>query len=287
MREPVFPPKPDSLREIFGVPKPIIGMVHLRPLPGAPRYDGERINGIIDGALADAAAWHQGGVDGLLMENGWDLPFAKPDDIGHETVATMTAVGVALVREIPLPLGVNCLANGVKPALAIAKACGARFVRANQWVNAYVANEGFVEGAAPAALRYRAWLRAQDIRVFADVHVKHGSHAIVGDRSLAEQTRDALFFDADVLIATGQRTGDAADTEEIRDIASASPLPVIIGSGLTAGNAASLLRLADGAIVGSWAKRGGVWWNPVDGERVRRLMDAVRGVRQAPESRRP
>ena len=117
------------------------------------------------------------------------------------------------------------------------------------------------------------------------MHVKHGSHAIVSDRSLAEQTRDALFFDADVLIATGQRTGDATDIEEVRGIRSASSLPVIVGSGLTAENAAELLKIADGAIVGSWAKRDGVWWNSVDSERVRRLMSVVRGIRQAPTSR--
>jgi membrane complex biogenesis BtpA family protein len=279
MSSPVFPPKRSALDEIFRVAKPIIGMVHLSPLPGAPRYRGESIESIIDAALADAEAWYHGGADGLLIENAWDLPFAKPTDIGYETVAAMTAVSLAIVHRVPLPVGINCLANGVKPALATAKVCGARFVRSNQWVNAYVANEGFVEGAAPSALRYRAWLHAPEIRIFADVHVKHGSHAIVADRSLREQTLDAVFFDADVLIATGERTGHVADPREIRAIRSASPLPVLIGSGLTAENAEELLHTADGAIVGSWAKRDGVWWNPVDLNRVRQLMDAVRRVR--------
>ena len=280
MTDLVFPPKPNALQDLFSVVRPIIGMVHLLPLPGSPRYQGEPVTTIIDAALRDARAWQKGGAEGLMIENAGDLPFAKPDRIGHETVAAMTAVAVALVREVPLPIGVNCLANGVLPALAVAKASGARFVRSNQWVNAYVANEGFVEGAAPAAMRYRAWLRAYDIAIFADVHVKHGSHAVVGDRSLAEQTRDAIFFDADILIATGQRTGDATDIDEIRGIKGASTLPVIIGSGLTADNAPELLLLADGAIVGSWAKVDGVWWNPVDVERVRRLMDVVRVVRE-------
>ncbi len=279
MTDNVFPPKRNSLLDLFGVNKPIIGMIHLAPLPGAPRYQGEPVGGIIDAALADARTWHEGGADGLLIENASDLPFAKPEHIGHETVAAMTVVGATLVREVPLPLGVNCLANGVLAALAVAKACGVRFVRSNQWVNAYIANEGFVEGAAPAAMRYRAWLRADDIRIFADVHVKHGSHAIVADRSLAEQTRDAIFFDADVLIATGQRTGDATDLGEVQGIKAASPLPVIVGSGLTAENAAALLKVADGAIVGSWAKVDGAWWNPVDAERVRRLIAAVQRLR--------
>ncbi len=85
---------------------------------------------------------------------------------------------------------------------------GADFVRVNQWANAYIANEGFIEGAAAKALRYRSMLRAEHIRVFADSHVKHGSHAIVADRSIQELTRDVDFFEADAVIATGQRTGD-------------------------------------------------------------------------------
>lgn len=46
------------------------------------------------------------------------------------------------------------------------------------------------------------------VNCLADVHVKHGSHAIVADRPVAEQARDAEFFAADAMIATGSRTGD-------------------------------------------------------------------------------
>jgi membrane complex biogenesis BtpA family protein len=180
--------------------------------------------------------------------------------------------------EVGLPVGINVLANGAECSLAIAKASGASFIRSNQWVNAYVANEGFVEGAAAKASRYRSLLRAEEVRFFADVHVKHGSHAIVADRSLAEQTLDAEFFDADVLIATGQRTGGETALEEIKAIKEAASLPVIIGSGLSVGNAAEILRVADGAIVASSLKEDGNWWNPVSTERVKRLMEVVEKV---------
>jgi len=100
----------------------------------------------------------------------------------------------------------------------MAAATGARFIRVNQWANAYVANEGIIEGQAAHASRYRSRIGAHPIKVFADVHVKHGAHAIVADRTLAEQTEDAEFFDADVLIATGSRTGDAAALDEIAGI---------------------------------------------------------------------
>jgi membrane complex biogenesis BtpA family protein len=188
------------------------------------------------------------------------------------------AVLAERVAEVGLPVGVNVLANGVACSIAVAQAAGGRFVRANQWTNAYVANEGIVEGPAPAVTRYRAHLKADDIRIFADVHVKHGSHAIVADRSLAELTRDAEFFDADVLIATGQRTGGAAELDEIEGIREATQLPVIIGSGVTVDNARELLAACDGAIVASSLKEDGVWWKPVSVERVdalARLADDV------------
>lgn len=153
------------------------------------------------------------------------------------------------------------------------------FVRANQWANAYVANEGIIEGAAAEALRFRRLIDGEEIRILADVHVKHGSHAIVADRSLAELTYDTEAFDADVLIVTGQRTGDPTRVDEVSAIKSVATRPVIVGSGLTAANAASLMAVADGAIVGSAMKHEGVWWNSVDVDRVTAIMEEVQRIR--------
>jgi len=138
-----------------------------------------------------------------------------------------------------------------------------------------VANEGIIEGAAATALRYRASLNAEDIRVFADAHVKHGSHAIVADRSVAELTRDVDFFQADCVIATGQRTGDAADLGEIDAIRSATRLPLLVGSGATRENIGLILAKTDGVIVASSLKAGGVWWNPVELARVKAFMESA------------
>ena len=148
--------------------------------------------------------------------------------------------------------------------MAIAKAVGAGWVRANQWVNAYVANEGFLNGPAPEAMRYRSNIRAGDVAIFADVHVKFGAHAITADRSIAEQATDAEWFDADVLIASGTRTGSPTEPREVAEVRAGTNLPVIVGSGLTADLVPSLFPTADGAIVGQWLKRDGRWWNPVD-----------------------
>jgi hypothetical protein len=277
----VLPTKPSALAELFGRPKPVIGVIHLRALPGAPRYDGSSVREIYAAAAADARTLAEGGIDGIIVENASDLPFSRPEDIGPETVAGLTAACLEVRAAVSTPIGITCVANGVIPALAVAKAVGARWVRANQWVNAYVANEGFMNGPAPRALRYRAAIGAQDVRIFTDVHVKFGAHAITADRSVTEQSTDAEWFDADVLIATGARTGSPTQVDEVEQVRAGTNLPVIIGSGLDAAQVPSLFAVADGAIVGQWLKRDGVWWNPVDPARVARLMTAVEKLRGA------
>ena len=269
---PVYRSRPDAIAALFGRPKAVIGVVHLLPLPGAPEYDGQPMTEIIAHAVAEAGRYHAGGVDGLIVENHGDIPFAKPDQLGPETAASMAVITAAVRAAVPLPTGVNVLANAAHAALAVAKAAGASFIRVNQWANAYVANEGFMEGPAGSAARYRTWLRARDVRVFADVHVKHGAHAITADRTLAELARDVEFFDADAAIATGQRTGDSASLDELRAIAAGTSLPVLVGSGVTPDNVGDMLSVASAVIVASWLKRDGVWWNEVDPDRLRVFM---------------
>jgi len=124
---------------------------------------------------------------------------------------------------------------------------------------AYSGEEGIIEGPAARVARYRFWLRAEGLKVFADVHAKHGAHAIVADRGIPELTRDVEFFDADVVIATGQRTGDSATRDEIEAIKGATDLPVVVGSGVTLDNVGWIVSICDGVIVASSLKRDGVW----------------------------
>ncbi|MCM2502707.1 BtpA/SgcQ family protein [Aureimonas altamirensis] len=266
----------DTLRRIFGVDKPLIGVVHLMPIPGSPRYDGSGVEALYERGLADARAYLDNGCHGVIVENHGDVPFAKPDDIGPETSAVMAVVADRIRRALRRPMGINVLANAAIPALAIATASQAAFVRVNQWANAYVANEGFMEGEAARAMRYRALLRANGVSIFADAHVKHGAHAIVADRPVEELVRDLVFFDADVVIATGQRTGHAADPAYIDMIRQAGGLPTLVGSGVTPDNVNDILAVSDGVIVASSLKHDGVWWNAVDPERVRRFAASVR-----------
>ncbi len=277
--QPVSDRAASAIKDIFGRDKALIGMVHCPPLPGAPRYRGESRERILDACLRDAERLIEGGLDGLIVENHGDVPFSKPEDIGPETAAFMAVIADRIRQTVDVPMGINVLANAPVPALAAAAASGAEFIRVNQWANAYVANEGFMEGRAAEALRYRAQLRAERIRVFTDAHVKHGAHAIVADRSIPELTRDLAFFDSDAIIATGQRTGHSASEDEIREIGDATHLPLLVGSGVTEDNVAAILGLTDGVIVASSLKEGGVWWNPVDPARVARFVSRAGAAR--------
>lgn len=276
----VLPQKSNALETLFQVKKPVIGVIHLQPLPGAPRYNGQPMSEVYAAAVADALTLSRGGVDGIIVENASDLPFSRPENIGPETVAALTAACLAVRNAVDTPIGITCVANGAIPALAIAKAVGARWVRVNQWANAYIANEGFINGPAPEAMRYRSMIDARDVAIFADVHVKFGAHAITADRSIPEQATDAEWFDADVLIATGTRTGNPTSGTEVNDVRSGTNLPVIVGSGLSPAQVPALFATADGAIIGQWLKEDGQWWKPVDPRRVEELMTAVMKVRE-------
>jgi membrane complex biogenesis BtpA family protein len=269
----------NAVLKIFQKTKVAIGVLHCPPLPGTPRYDGEAVETLYDRALRDAEAYVEGGIDGLIIENHGDLPFLKPHRIGPETAAAMAVITDRVGRAFDVPLGINVLANAGIPALAIAKSAGAAFIRVNQWANAYVANEGFIEGEAAEILRYRASISAKDVLIFADTHVKHGAHAIVADRSISELTRDVEFFDADAVIATGQRTGDSVDLQELEEIGRATRLAVLVGSGVTLSNVGAILERAAGVIIGSSLKMDGTWWSAVDRQKVARFMQDVAMLR--------
>lgn len=270
------------LNVMFQENKPIIPTLHLLSLPGAPFYKGESIHELLEYTMSEVEILMDCGVDGFIVENHGDIPFVKPENFPYETVAAMTYIGAEVVRIAKakgLPVGVNCLANAAIPALAIAKAIGGDFIRVNQYANAYVANEGFVEGLAGQVMRYRSSIKAEHIAIFADVHVKHGSHAIVADRTVTEQAKDVAFFCGDVLVCTGSRTGDAPTDKEMQEMRISPNLPIVVGSGICPDNLEQIMRSADGGIVASYFKKNGVWTNKVDRERAMRFMEDVRELR--------
>ena len=278
-------PRLKSLAELFGVPKPVVGMVHLWPLPGAPGYSGYGMQTIIDHALRDAEALVRGGVDGLIVENMWDLPYYVGGEVKPEAMTAQAVAAAAVVKNSPVPVGINVIHNGGIVCLSIAVAAGARFTRVCILTGSRLWDTGELDhGCAADLVRKRKQLYAEHIHIFADVDKKH-SVAFPG-LDLATHIEWTEFYGADALIVTGRMTGAAPDVEKVREARSLATRPVLVGSGSNRENIAAFLQYADGAIVGSSLKKDNVMQNPVDVHRVQEYMDAVRAVREAAPARR-
>ena len=254
--------------------KPVIGMLHLAALPLSPKFGGD-VGAVRDAALRDADALAAAGVHGLMMENFGDVPF-HPGRVPTAVAAHMTAIAVDVKRRFPgLPLGINVLRNDGRTALAVAHAAGADFVRVNVLCGGRLADQGILQGIAHDLLRDRADLRAERIRIFADVDVKHS--APLAPRPLADEVDDTIDRGlADALVVSGAGTGKPTDLGKVRAVKAAAGLtPVFLGSGVTADTIEQFLPVADGFIVGTAFKAGGVAANPVDPGRVRDLIRRV------------
>jgi membrane complex biogenesis BtpA family protein len=249
----------------------IIGMVHLKPLPGTPCYGGSWQE-VIDAALADAQALNDGGIDAIMVENYGDVPFRRTAVEPH-TIAAIALIAGEIRRLTTKPLGINVLRNDAMSAMGIAALCGATMIRVNVHTGAMLTDQGIIEGSARDTLDYRTKLGA-DVRILTDVNVKHAMPLAPFpiEVAAADAVERGL---ADALIVTGSRTGAAASLDELRRTRTAVDVPILVGSGVTDLTIAELLHEADGAIVGSWLKHDGDVSKPVDRQRVERLMECV------------
>jgi membrane complex biogenesis BtpA family protein len=256
--------------------KTIIGMIHVEPLPGVPRSNGNMVE-VIAKAKAEAQLYKEAGIDMLAIENMHDIPFTR--QIGPEIVAAMAVVGYEVKQSTGLACGIQILAAANKEALGAAKAAGLDFVRVEGFVFAHIADEGLIDGCAGEIMRYRHYLEADDILVLADIKKKHSSHALTADVDIVETAHAAEFFLADGVIVTGVATGTEASLEELTQVKAAVDIPVLVGSGVTFENVDRYLAVADALIVGSYFKQKGHWAEGVSPERVSAFMDKVNKLR--------
>jgi uncharacterized protein len=264
---------------------PLIGVVHLRPLPGSPRWGGDW-NVVERDARRDAKALVDAGADGIIVENFGDVPFYATS-VPPTTVAAMTALTRGVREEIGggTPIGVNVLRNDAQAALAVATVAGADFIRVNVHAGAMVTDQGIVEGRAAETLRERARLGATTL-IFADIAVKHATPlgGSVPIEELAEETFERGL--ADALIVTGTGTGKQTSQDDVARVRGALPAaPVLVGSGATVDDVGSIVAIADGVIVGTALKEDGVVTNPVDTERAAAFFAACPRDERKPRAR--
>lgn len=252
---------------------PVVGMLHVPPLPGSPRGQSRMVE-IRDHVLHDVDALLGGGIHGLMIENFGDTPFF-PQSVPAATVAQLTWLLSEVKRVATIPCGVNVLRNDGISAIAVAAAGGAEFVRINVLSGARLTDQGLIQGQAHEVLRERARLMAESIQIWADVDVKHS--APLAPRRLADEVADLVHrAHADAVIVTGRSTGSAADVSQVAEVVEfAEGTPVVVGSGVNVDTIASLRGKASAVIVGSSLKRDGKAENPVDSSQVKALIAAL------------
>ena len=258
--------------ERFGSTKPIIGVVHLPALPGYPATPG--IEAAIDKALKDLAALEKGGAHGVLVENEYDRPHRVLS--APETTAAMTRI----TREVAaaartIVVGAEILLNDPKASLAVALAAGGSFIRTDYFVDPMTRPEHGGEMAIDpeGLLAYRHTIGGDDIMILADVQVKYATMLV--ERSLAQSASLAAEKGADAIVVSGDATGDPPAVDAVAEAKSgAGRTPVILGSGLDRDNAAALLAVADGAIVGTSLKAG----DYIAADRVAELVATARAL---------
>ncbi len=239
-----------SLDSIFQTSNNIvIGAIHLPPLLGYTDFPG--IDIATKHALADLRAFEQGGVEGVIFENNYDIPHTE--HVAPGTITIMALVGKELRKKTHLPLGVSVLWNDYETAFSLAVALDLQFIRVPVFVDTVETAYGIIKESAQDVMHIRKKLGAEHIAIFTDIHVKHAT--LLSTLTLEESAEEALHKKSDALIITGKWTGDAPDIQELSSLRKKFPeAPLLLGSGVSYQNAKELFTYANGAIVSSSLK---------------------------------
>ncbi len=265
-----------DLKVIFGTNKPIIGMVHLPPLPGSPFFDEKEYpEKIFQRALSDIKALQKGGIDGILFSNEGDRPYSFK--AGYETVACMAFIIGRVFEEIEVPFGVDVIWDPFA-TISLARAVNAKFARTIV-SGSFASDLGIIDVKGGEVLRHRRRIGGENIPLFAYINPEFG--APLGSRDIATIAKGLSFLSvADVFCVSGPRTGTPPTVDDIKVVKKAVPnVPVFLNTGANRENIAEFLKVADGAIVGTSLKRDGITWNPVEERRVKEFMKVVREAR--------
>lgn len=267
----------DWVKQLFGVSKPIIGMCHLRALPGDVDYDREKgLEWVYDCARKDIRALQAGGVDAVLFSNEFSLPYLTR--VETVTVACMASIIAQLKGDLRVPFGVDVLWDP-KAAIDLAMATGAQFVR-EVFTGVYGSDMGLWNTNCGEVIRHQHAIGAQHVRLFFNIVPE--SAAYLAPRQIADIARSTVFNTRpDALCVSGLMPGVAASSQVLKMVKEAVPeVPVFANTGVRLENVAEQLATADGAIIGTAFKEQGDTWNPVDVDRVKAIMERVREIRE-------
>ena len=260
------------LQEMFGTEKPVIGLVHVRALPGDPFYKGEGMDMVIARAKADLIALQNGGVDGVLFTNEFSMPYEKV--VSPVTLAAMGMVIGALKDSIRVPFGAEAIFDG-DASISLCAATEAAFTRC-MFTGVWAGDFGLVDRDIAKTLRLKNAYRLDELKLF--YFITSEGDACVGERTTEDIAKSLLFnCRPDAMVVGGAAAGFGPQMELLDHVAEvAGDTPVVCGTGCKLENIEEILKRCNGAFVGSTFKKDGKFDNPIDEARVQAFMDKVR-----------
>lgn len=242
----------ESLTKIFHKKQGIIiGAIHFPPLVGYPDFPGLKVAFV--NAKKDLEAFARGGVDGIIIENNYDVPHTE--FVTPQIASAMMDIGLQLQKNNKLPLGVSVLWNDFKNALSIAKKIKAHYVRIPVFVDRVKTDYGIIQGRSRDVIKFRRKIKAENVALFTDIHVKHS--VLLSKNSLIKSAKLAIKNGSDALVLTGNWTGQAPDLDHLKKVRQAiGNFPIFVGSGANVSNIKRFLKYVNGVIVSTSLKEG-------------------------------
>ena len=172
-------------------------------------------------------------------------------------VAALTAAAYAVKQAVQIPVGLDAAFNDCEADIAIAAMVGASFIRVPVFVDTVLFTDGIIQPCAKKCMEYRKMMGQENVKILADVQVKH-AHMLREHITIEQSAKDAASNGADGIIVTGTQVGEETPLDLIKRVKNVVNLPVFAGSGVNAENIHDQLQTADGAIIGSSLKEGGI-----------------------------
>lgn len=209
-----------------------------------------------------------------MISNEFSLPYlTKTEPI---TAITMARIIGQLLGDISIPYGVNVLWDG-RASIDLAVATGAQYVR-EIFTGVYASDFGLWDTNVGEVARHRARIGGAGVKLFFNIVPESATY--LAQRDLASITRTTVFATLpDAICVSGLTAGAPTDLEALSVVKkNAGTVPVFVNTGVRAENVADQLAVADGAIVGTYFKKDGIFENPAQRERVAELMANARSA---------
>ena len=259
---------------IFGEKKPVIGLVHIRALPGTACYQKDQgLPEVAARARRDYDNLVKGGIDSVIFCNEFDKPYSKC--VGPHIVASMTAIiNKVLEGNRTVPFGVDVQWDP-KAALAIAMATEADYIRGIV-CGSFCGDLGLLTPDPEQIMHYRNQIGANHIKILTNLSPEFSVTLDSRPLTLRAQTVTKSSL-VDGLCVSGFMAGGEAPYEQLNEVKKAvGDFTVVANTGVKFDNVKKILQIADACCVATCLKVDGNANNPIDVDNVKKMMACAR-----------